>query len=109
MKNILTGFSKMSGSLAMSAAPRLNLKDQTLLAKRLSFLMSANVPLLESLHVLREQTRSRGHARMLDLIIGDIAQGQSLSRSFGKFPKVFGDFAIHIVKVGESSGTLSQN
>jgi type II secretory pathway component PulF len=109
MKKILNRVSKLSGAIAISAAPRLNLKDQTLLAKRLSFLMSANVPLLESLHVLREQTKSRGHGRMLDLIIDDVSEGQSLSRSFGKFPKVFGDFAVQIVKVGESSGTLSQN
>lgn len=93
----------------MASAARFSLKDQTLFAKRLAFLMSANVPLVESLHVLREQTRARGHIKMLDLIIGDVSQGQSLSRSFSKFPKIFGDFAVHIVKVGESSGTLSQN
>jgi type II secretory pathway component PulF len=97
-----TGFS-------IATAGKLSLRDQTLLAKRLSFLMNANIPLLESLHVLREQTRSKGHGKMLDAIIGDVAQGQSLSRSFSKFPKVFGDFAVHIVKVGETSGTLSQN
>jgi type II secretory pathway component PulF len=95
--------------MEMFASARLSLKDQTLLAKRLSFLMNANVPLIEALSVLREQTRSRGHGKMLDAIIADVSQGQALSRSFGKFPKVFGDFAVHIVRVGESSGTLSQN
>ncbi len=35
--------------------------------------------------------------------------GQSLSRSLGKFPHVFGDFAINIIKIGESSGILSEN
>lgn len=94
---------------SIATAGRLSLRDQTLLAKRLSFLMNANVPLLEALHVLREQTRGKGHGRMLDAIIADVSQGQALSRSFGKFPKVFGDFAVHIVKVGEQSGTLSQN
>lgn len=100
---------QINARVAVAAAPSLNSKEQTLLAKRLSFLMGANVPLIEGLRVLREQARSRGHARMLDLIIGDISQGQSLSRSFGKFPKVFSDFAVHIVRVGESSGTLAQN
>jgi type IV pilus assembly protein PilC len=100
---------KGSATFSIATSGSFSLKDQTLLAKRLSFLMSANVPLVESLHVLREQTRSRGHGKMLDRIIADVSQGQSLSRSFAKFPKVFGEFAIHIVKVGESSGTLSQN
>jgi type II secretory pathway component PulF len=104
--------SKIKGAAAnitIATASGLSLKDQTLLAKRLSFLMSANVPLLEALHVLREQTYSRGHGNMLDRIITDVSQGQTLSRAFGKFPKVFGEFAVHIVKVGEQSGTLATN
>src|SRR3569623_1094986 len=109
--NPKTAAKMRSGSMSLSilSAGKLSLKDQTLLAKRLSFLMNANVPLLEALHVLREQARSRGHGKMLDAIIADVAQGQALSRSFGKFPKVFGDFAVHIVRVGEQGGTLSQN
>lgn len=100
---------KGTATISIATASRLSLKDQTLLAKRLAFLMNANVPLIEALHVLREQSRSRGHGAMLDAIIADVSQGQALSRSFGKFPKVFSDFAVHIVKVGESSGSLSQN
>ncbi len=99
---------KPSALLSFTTA-RFSLKEQMLLAKRLSFLINANVPLLDGLHILREQTPPGGRARMLDLILIDISEGQSLARSFGKFPKVFGEFAIQIIKIGESSGTLSQN
>ncbi len=103
------GYRHVRMRMSIAVAPKLSLKDQVHLAKRLSFLINANVPLVEGLHVLRDQSRSGGHRVMLDRIIGNVSQGQSLAKSFAKFPKVFSDFAVHIVKVGESSGTLSQN
>ena len=91
------------------AATHMSLREQTFFAKRLSFLVSAGVPILECLHILREQARSRGHCLMLDRIIADAASGQSLAKSFAKFPKIFSEFSLHIIRVGETSGTLSQN
>jgi type IV pilus assembly protein PilC len=43
------------------------------------------------------------------MVIEDVANGQSLAKSLGKFARMFGDFGINIIKVGEQSGTLSQN
>lgn len=102
-------FTRLAMMMDQYVAPRLAIKEQTFFAKRLSFLTRAGVPMLESLHILRTQSRTRSHRRILDQIIEDTSQGQALSKSFGKFPHVFGDFAINIIKVGESSGVLSEN
>lgn len=88
---------------------RISLKDQIFFAKRLSFLSKAGVPLLEGLTMIREQTRSKGYGRIMDSVILDVSNGQSLSKSIGKFRRVFGDFAINIIGVGESTGILSEN
>ena len=90
-------------------ATRFTLKDRVSFAKRLSFLMSAGIPIVDGLHVLREQATSKGQARVLDLVLVDVTNGQSLSNTFAKFPKAFDEFSIHIIKIGESSGTLAQN
>jgi type IV pilus assembly protein PilC len=87
----------------------LSIKEQAFFAKRLAFLIKAGVPILESLHMIREQTRSRKYGRMLDHIIDDISNGQSLSTSLKKFHRLFGDFAINIISVGEETGILSEN
>lgn len=84
-------------------------KEQVLFAKRLSFLVSASVPLLESLHVLKEQSKSPRLTRLYDALIADVAAGQTLSSSLKKFQRAFGLFAVNIIKVGEMSGVLSQN
>lgn len=86
-----------------------SVKDQTFFIKRLSFLIKAGIPILESLHMIREQTRKKAHGLMLDTVIGDIAKGQNLSTSLAKFKKTFGEFAINIISFGESSGILSEN
>lgn len=84
-------------------------KKQTFFAKRLSFLIKAGVPMLESVSVIRKQTKSGAEVRVFDKVIADISNGQSLAASLSKFKGVFGNFAINIIKAGESSGTLTQN
>jgi len=88
---------------------RFSIKEQTLFAKRLSFLIKAGVPILECLSLVRSQTKSKSKARVYDAIISDVANGQYLSSSLAKFRKLFGDFTINIIRVGENSGVLSQN
>lgn len=88
---------------------RLSIKDQTFFVKRLSFLIKAGIPMRESLVMIREQTRKRGYASILDIVIESVSNGQNLGTSLGRFKNVFGDFAINIIGFGEQSGMLSEN
>jgi len=88
---------------------RLSMKEQTFFAKRLSFLIKAGVPVLDSLHMISEQTRSKRYVRMLETIIHDVSNGQYLSKALEKFKKSFGELAINIIYVGETTGILSEN
>ena len=88
---------------------KFSIKKQTFFAKRLSFLIKAGVPMLESIHVLKKQAQSKSETNVLSKVIADISNGQNLSTSLKRFKGVFGNFAINIIKAGESSGTLMQN
>lgn len=88
---------------------RLSMKEQTQFAKSLAFLVKAGVPILNSLHILREQATSRSQGRILDSVIDDVANGQFLHTSLARFRHVFGDFAINIIRIGETGGILNQN
>ena len=88
---------------------KFGLKAQTGFAKRLAFLIDAGVPVVEALSMLHQQAQGPAEREMLGRILDDITSGQALSKSFAKHPKFFSDFAVSIVKVGESSGTLSQS
>jgi len=86
-----------------------SIKELTHFSKRLAFLINSGVPILESLELLHKQTKSRGRAKVLAFIIEDVSNGQFLSAGLARFRKIFGDFAINIVRIGEMSGTLSSN
>jgi type IV pilus assembly protein PilC len=88
---------------------KLSLKEQAFFAKRLSFLIRAGVPLLDAIHMIREQTKAKKQQKVFDSVINDISNGQSLAASLGKFKNVFGDFAINMIAVGEETGVLSEN
>ncbi len=88
---------------------RFSAKDQTFFAKRLSFLVHGGVPILESLHILSRQAKSKGKKKIFEKIIDDVANGQFLSTSLAQFRGSFGDFAINLIRVGETSGILGQN
>lgn len=88
---------------------KLSLKEQAFFAKRLSFLIRAGVPLLDAIHMIREQTKIKKQQKVFDSVIHDISNGQSLAVSLGKFKNVFGDFAINMIAVGEETGVLSEN
>jgi len=89
--------------------PRLSLKEQALFAKRLSLLVKAGIPLFDAMSMLEEQATSSANKKMFGQIRHDITNGQFLYKSLGRFPKVFGEFTINIIRVGETAGTLYTN
>lgn len=88
---------------------RLSGTEKILFIKRLSILLKAGVPLLAALRMLRDQSVSQYAKAILDQIIPEIENGQSLFASLGRHGKMFGIFAIQIIRVGEISGTLYAN
>lgn len=87
----------------------MNNKEKTYFIKRLSFLIKAGVPILDSLAMIREQTKNKKHNLILETLIADVSRGQDLSTSLAKFNKIFGDFSVNIISFGESTGMLSEN
>lgn len=63
----------------------------------------------ESLSILKEQAQRRGYREVLRTVAQDVGEGRSLSSALAKFPRVFGELAVSLIKVGEESGTLSDS
>lgn len=102
-------FFKKINEIEFFSYTKFSIKKQTFFAKRLSFLIKAGVPIMESVAVIRQQAKSKGEIKIFNKILQDISNGQSLAASLAKFKGVFGDFAINVIKAGESSGTLISN
>ncbi len=101
---------KQLGNASFSfGGERFSVKEQTMFAKRMSFLVSAGVPLIECLSLIRNQTKSKAKSALYSSVIEDVNNGLYLSTSLSRRGNLFGEFAVNLIRVGEESGILSQN
>ncbi len=88
---------------------RLSVKEKMLFARNLEVMIRSGIQILQSLEILKKQTKSKVFQKILDSVIIDIKNGHFLSAALEKYKNIFGEFFINLIRVGESSGTLSEN
>ena len=66
---------------------------------------NAGIPILETIDSMLEDSKG-GTKKILESIKADLIQGESLSSAFAKFPNVFGNVTVNVVKAAEEAGTL---
>jgi len=88
---------------------RLSTKDKMLFARHMDMMTRSGMQVLDALDALRKQTTSKPFLRILDSLIDDVRNGHYLSVGMERYRNIFGDFFINLVRVGETSGTLSEN
>lgn len=93
-------------SFANPFKPKVKLHDMVMFTRQLSTLISAGVPLPKSLSTLQDQTSSKYFKSVIGNITKDIEGGVPLGAAFGKFPDVFSDVYVNMVKAGEAGGIL---
>jgi len=88
---------------------RFPLQDRILFMKRLGMILRSGMPLMEGLHMLCDESRSRSGSFIYRSLIADVSNGQSLSTGLTRFDRHFGEFCVNIIRIGEASGTLREN
>ena len=83
-------------------------KDLVVFTRQLSVMISSNVPVVESLLVLVEQTENISLKSMVADIAFEVDSGAFLSDAFSRRPKIFSEFFINIIRSGETSGKLDE-
>ena len=83
-------------------------KDLVIFSRQFSVMISANVPVEESLLILIDQTNNISLRDMISDIAFEVDGGAFLSDAFAKRPDTFSDFFVNIVRSGESSGKLDE-
>lgn len=85
---------------------KVKLKELSIYSRQLSVLIDADLPLIQSLDVLAEQTKNKYFATVITSIREDVEAGSTLNQAKRKFPKVFDDLYCNLVASGEQSGSL---
>lgn len=96
-------------SQKISTTSRQNLNGETLytFTMQLSQLVSARVPLYQSLVAIEEQYRSEPYHQIILSLCDQIKAGSSLSAAMGMYPDSFDRLYRSMVKAGEEAGALN--
>ncbi len=88
---------------------RVPLLEKMMFARHLALMVKAGFSLNKALQVLALQTKNRRFAKIITSLEGDVRQGNSFGDSLAKYPDIFSDLFVNMVKAGESSGNLEEN
>ena len=85
--------------------PSVSIKDKLFFTKQLAVLLKSGVPLLAALELLIDQTSGSLKSVVVELKDG-IKEGKSLADGLSKYPKIFENLYVQLVRAGEASGRL---
>ena len=83
-------------------------KDLVIMARTLSVMISASVPITDSLDNIGRQTENPKLKSVLNDVAREVEGGSRLSDAMERHPKVFSGFFVNMIRSGETSGQLDQ-
>ena len=93
------------GGLSLSKG-RVKLKELVIFTRELSTMISAGVPLPRALQTLENQQENKLFKDVIGSVVHDVESGQPLADAMAKFPAVFSDVYVNMVRAGEAGGIL---
>lgn len=92
----------------ISFGKRVKSSDLVIFTRQLSTMISAGVPLARGLNTLKDTPSSPYFREVLGKICKDIEGGTQLGDAFARFPGVFDDVFVNMVRAGEEGGILDE-
>ncbi|HVU75733.1 MAG TPA: type II secretion system F family protein [Candidatus Paceibacterota bacterium] len=80
--------------------------DKILMARNLGAMLGAGLSLSRALAVLERQTKNPKLSTTIGEVAGDVRRGESLHAALAKFPKIFPNIFVAMVRAGEEGGDL---
>lgn len=88
---------------------KVNLRDVSIFSRQLSILFASEVPLVEALRTMGNQTDKDVFKEKIFKIADDVDSGTAFSKAIAKYSEVFSAFYISLIRAGEISGKLSES
>lgn len=85
---------------------RVSGSDISMMIRQLASLIKANIPLVEALNALVDQTENEKLKVILAQVRQDVNEGFSLAKATSAHPRAFDTIFVNMIEAGESSGTL---
>ena len=103
---------KPKGGMAMEiklpGSNKVKSKDLVVFTRQISTMVSAGVPILRALTILREQSESAPFRKVLEQVTADVQGGKNLSDAMARHPQAFSPIYVNMVRAGETGGILDE-
>lgn len=87
---------------------RVSNRDIVILSRQIATLFESQVSALKVFSLLATEAENPMLRDALADVAGDLQGGSSISKALAKHPKIFSDFYVNMVRVGEESGKLEE-
>ncbi|MDD4869655.1 MAG: type II secretion system F family protein [Kiritimatiellae bacterium] len=85
---------------------RIGLREITVFTRQLASLTKSGVPILKALSTIADQTENKAFSRIVKDMESTIRDGSMLSEALSKYPALFPELYVNMVRSGESGGVL---
>jgi type IV pilus assembly protein PilC len=83
--------------------------ELTVMTRQLATMVASGMSILRSFHVLEDQTENEKLKEILGHVRQDVEAGISLSDALERFPDVFNQLYVAMVRTGETAGMLEES
>ena len=97
---------KSGGSRFSLFKKKIKPEDIVIFSKQFATMVKAGLPILQTLSMLRDQLEHPEVKIIVEDVRKNLEGGLTLSKCFEKYPKVFDNVYINLIKAGEASGKL---
>lgn len=91
----------------MNFVNRVTFNDIVNFTRQMAIMLNAGLTLIDSFDIIKKQTDKKQLLEVINNIDKDLRGGNSFSESLKKYPQLFSNLYIALVKSGEASGKLS--
>lgn len=95
--------------IRLTGADKVAQVDLLLFTRQMGNLVRAGMPMMESIEGIQKSTGNKALARILQTVREDLDKGIQLSSALSHHGKVFNDYYVSMVRVGEESGRLEES
>lgn len=84
------------------------LSEKMMLARNLAVMISSGLPLSRAISNITKQTKNKKFIKVLDDIQNGLQSGDTFADCLAKYPGIFDELFVNMVRVGEASGNLEE-
>lgn len=102
----ISGEGEKKGFLKITFFDKVPMKEIVIMSRQISTLFEAQVSALKAFTLLAGNTENVRLANTLTRVADDLQSGVSIADALAKYPEIFSDFYVNMVRAGEESGKL---